>query len=182
MIAMPLFEMLQVIVTGLGFIGIVVFFRLGSQKGWYLKMGKDKHGIFEIPKEAIDFNKRFLTEEYATDFIKRAIVAIVWFYFSLLILIMASVGGNIITESNPLFKLPCIILLLIMKFVCIWKLLMLCVQIVDDYVLSSIGVVIIAKTIEKEPLCIKMSRSRSAIKKDIHNLMEEPKKEVAVNV
>lgn len=182
MIALPLFEMLELIVTGLGFIGAVLFFRIGTKKGWYLSMGKDEHGVFEIPKEAMEFNNRFLTEEYATDLLKRAIVAMVWFFFSFLILMMASIGGNTITESNPLFKLPCIILLLIMQFVCIWKLLMFCVQIVDDYVLSSIGVVIIARTIEKEPLCIKMPRSRSAIKKDIHNLIEEPKKEVATNV
>jgi hypothetical protein len=150
------------------FTGIVIF-RCRTEKDWYFNVIKPD-GTIEISQEAIDFNKQYMSEEYASDLMKQGIYAIVWLSVTYLILIMTLVGGSAITDNNPFFKIPCLILVLIMELIMISKPVFLVGAIMEDFILKGGVAILIAKTIRNEPMKIRISKNQPNMRKIIKYL------------
>jgi hypothetical protein len=156
--------------------GMIFLFRMNTKEGWYLNIDKDKNGILQIPKEAKEFEEWFATEEYYVSFAKRGAYAIIWFFVTILITIMAVVGGSAITDKNPYFKIPCILLLLAMQLISISKLLLIIAEFLEDFILKAGVMFYLSKMKKEQPMCIQETKHRSSVNKDLRDVIKEENK------
>ena len=137
----------------------IVFIRAGTRKGWYLNIGKDERGLFRVPEQAISFSRYMASDDYVNDIVRKGAYAIIWFYVVFLILIMATVGGSVISNGNPAFKIPCLMLIIIMQFIALSKPVILVGEIIENLLLKTLAMVYISQVQKINPMSIHYTRT-----------------------
>jgi hypothetical protein len=155
-------------VTILLVIGIILY-RSNTKEGWYLRVFSqwinNKRSI-DIPEEAIHFNRVFQNDEYLNTYLRNASYAVLWLCVTWLIDLMAVVGGSTIVDKEPIFKIPCMLLISIMNIICIYKVVLVYAGIIEDWGFKLIAIVILGRLTVDEPMRLRVSRKEPRSRKD----------------
>ncbi len=138
-------------------LGVMVF-RMGTSKGWYFNIEIKNNKSIVIPKELIEYEKRFGSDEYINSLIKKSAYAITWFFTTWLITIMVVVGGSTIVDANPMFRLPCLILIILMQMIMLSKPVFIVAEVIEDFGICGLLSHTIADIRKTEPMRIRESK------------------------
>lgn len=133
-------------------------FRLGTDKGWYLKTTPQKDGTVIVPKEAETFKKGWLSEDYTCSFVKRGAYAIVWFFVVWLISLMAVYGGSTLVDKNPQFEIPCLVLIAIITLIGISKPVLIISELIEQWIFCNFIILWLSKLQKEKPMLIRQSK------------------------
>jgi hypothetical protein len=177
-IPFPIDEFMGAAIWFMAIIVLLFFLRMGTKEGWYFYIGKDDRGIFKVPKEAIEYIRDVASEDKINDYIKRGIFAIGWFYITYLILLMTVIGASVIVDKNMSYKIPCLILVIMMQIIVLSKPALMVIEFVEEWCLKLLAVVYISNVERNEPLCISYSKTRKALHTTVTEILYGTKKGV----
>ena len=152
-------EQVSIILFLIGSATLII--RSGTKQGWYiLNMGKDR--TFTVTQDTINFIDWWQSQKYVARLGDQILHALIWFFVTWGILLMALVGGSTIADHNPIYTIPCLILLVIMIFICLSKLILVISELIEEAIFIPFGIYIIKHISNKQPMSIRTSKDGHA--------------------